>query len=75
MSSTYIVHARDEGRHRAHQVEATDFVDAATVFVERWLPETAADGGEVSILVEDAGTGERHCLTIDLETGEAGTCD
>ncbi len=75
MSSTYIVHARDEGRQRAYQVEASDFFDAASAFVERWLPDTAAEGGEVSILVEDAGTGERHCLTIDLDTGETGTCD
>jgi hypothetical protein len=75
MSSTYIVHARDEGRHRAYEVEAAGFVDAASTFVERWLPDTALETGEVSILVEDTGTGERHCLTIDLESGEAGSCD
>ena len=75
MSITYCVHARDEGRHRAHEVEATSAVDAAATFVERWLPETALSNGEVAVVVEEIGSGERHCLTIDLHTGEAEACD
>lgn len=75
MSSTYCVHARDEGRHRAHEVQAESAADAAIVFVERWLPEAALEAGEISVVVEEAGSGERHCLTIDLGTGEAEACD
>ena len=74
MSNTYIVHARDDG-HRAHELKAEGFVDAAAAFVEHWLPDALQAGGEVSLVVRDAETGERHRLTIDLDTGEAEPCD
>lgn len=73
MHSRYYAHARDEGRHRKHLVpQATSLQEAALIFAEHW---TASDpAAEVSIIVEDADTGEQQCFMIDLGSGEAEPC-
>lgn len=70
----FAVHAAHEGRGREHAVQGASFEDAAVAFVETWHP--LADGeGEVTLIVTDCETGRRHCLRIDVGTGESQACD
>ena len=67
----FSAYCTDESRGRAHAVpEATDFLDAAITFAERW----SSDHGEVSVTVVDCDTGEQQCFRIDLDAGEAAPC-
>ena len=69
---SFRVRATHDAPAHTHRVEADDFVDAAFAWLERWSP--AADGA-VQVLVEDHATGERHCFTLNPESGEAASCD
>ena len=40
-----------------------------------YIVHARGEGRHRAYQVEDAGAGERHCLTIDLVTGETGACD
>jgi hypothetical protein len=74
LTRRFSVHGVDEAPSRGCLVQALNFEDAALAFVEaRHL--TPGDGGEVALMVEDCGTGERQCFEVDLATGEAGPCD
>jgi hypothetical protein len=72
-TQTYRVHARSDDHRHGHSVEATSFEDAAVAFVELWHPPVGADN-EVSIIVQEAGSGVEHCFRIDLDSGEAAPC-
>lgn len=69
---SFRVHGAHEAPVHTHHVEADGFVDAAFAYLERWAP--GADGA-VQVLVEDHATGERHCFTLDPDSGEAASCD
>lgn len=68
----FCVHDIHEAANRAHVVEGLSFEDAALHFVADFHPGVADD--EVSLSIEDIETGERQCLRIDLESGEAAPC-
>ncbi len=68
----YCVHCSDEAPTNTHRVEAKSFTEAAVTFLERWHVEAYAEA--VSVIVEAQETGERHCFTVDLSTGEAAPC-
>ena len=65
----YAVHATHEAPARGRVVKDASFEAAAMHYLEECHP--AADEDEVSVMVEDCETGERHCFRVDLETGEA----
>ncbi len=70
----FAIHGHETACSRAVLVDGQGFEDAALRFVEDFHP--SADGDDtVSLIVEDCGTGERQCFTIDLGTGEAAPCD
>jgi hypothetical protein len=70
--TSYCVHASADEIARPHRVEAEDFVDAALAYAERWLaPDPQAP---VVLYVQDEGSGEERCLTLDLDHGEARPC-
>lgn len=68
----FCVHDVHEAANRAQMVEGLTFEDAALHFVEDYHPSAPDD--EVSLSIEDIATGERQCLRIDLESGEAQPC-
>ena len=70
---TYCVHASADEVARPHRVDAKSYVDAALTYAERWLPADGLDG-EVTLHVQDEGSGEEHCLVIDLRSGEIAPC-
>ncbi len=70
----FSVHSADDAPSRALLVQGASFEDAALQFVEDAHPPADA-GDQVSLLVEDCGSGERQCFRIDLVTGEAAPCD
>lgn len=70
-SHRFSAYSNLESRSHAHSVpDATDFMDAAVLFAERW----ASTDGEVSVTVVDCDTGEQQCFHIDLGSGEAAPC-
>ncbi|MDB5494831.1 MAG: hypothetical protein JWP86_2168 [Phenylobacterium sp.] len=69
----FSVHGQDETPSRGRRVTASSFEAAALVFLEAHHPD--ADGDEISLLIEDCGSGERQCFRIDLATGETTPCD
>lgn len=69
----YRVHCADEQPANIHRVEARSFSEAAFTFLERW--HVAAHADEVQVIVEAERSGERHCFTVDLSSGEAQPCD
>lgn len=70
----FLVHPCHE-RAEGHVVaDASDFHEAALIFVERWGPAADAED-EVSLIVCDCETGRQECFRIDLGTGEAAPCD
>lgn len=66
------VHCTDQAPANTHRVEARSFSEAAVTFLERW--HVAEHAEEVSVIVEETHTGERHCFVVDLESGEAEPC-
>lgn len=70
----FSVHASHEGREHGRLVEGRSFEEAAIAFVEIWSPAVDADG-DVSVIVCDAESGQAHCFTIDVESGQAEPCD
>lgn len=72
-SRAYCVHCSDETPPNTHRVEAKSFSEAALTFLECW--HVAAHGDEVQVIVEQADSGERHCFTVDLASGDASPCD
>ncbi len=68
----YRVHCADEAPANTHRVEARSFSEAALTFLERWHVAEHTQG--VSVIVEEHGSGERHCFTVDLDSGEAEPC-
>ena len=70
--TAYCVHAAPDEVARPHRVEADGYVDAALRYAERWLHPQGDDA--VTVYVQDEGTGEEHCVRLDLGTGEAGPC-
>lgn len=65
-----IFHVRAFDDVQVLRVEGRSFEDAAIGFLERW------DGGddEVSLIVQESETGERHCFLMDLEHGGITEC-
>ena len=74
--TAYCVHAAPDEVARPHRVEADGHVDAALLYAERWLHPPGHGGGDeaVTVYVQDEGSGEEHCVRLDLGTGEAGPC-
>ena len=70
--TAYCVHAAPDEVARPHRVEADGYVEAALSFAERWLHPQGEDA--VTLYVQDEGSGEEHCVRLDLSTGEAGPC-
>lgn len=70
----FAIHSHQAAPGRAQLIDGVGFEDAALRFVEEFHPAADADDA-VSLIVEDCGTGERQCFTIDLATGEAEPCD
>jgi hypothetical protein len=71
--SAYTARATGDPRAQAHPVpEAGTAVEAALLFVEKWLPD--ADDGSVSVIVTEGETGCEHCFRIDLDEGSAAPC-
>lgn len=58
---------------RARVIEGLTFEDAALHFVADHHPADEQD--EVTLDVEDMETGERQCLRVDLQSGQAEPCD
>lgn len=70
----YRVHARHLESHHGVTVEEPSFEAAVVSYVE--AHGVAPDGGsELSVLARDLETGREHCFRIDLETGQASSCD
>jgi hypothetical protein len=69
----FTVHGSGEPPARTRHITGVSFEDAALAYVEEWRP-APDDGDEVSVIVEDARTGERQCFRIDLGTGAAAPC-
>ena len=69
----FAVHACDEGRATACTVEGASFEDAASGYMEVWLPALDADG-DVRLIVTDCETGLECCLTFAIDTGETQAC-
>ena len=70
----FSVHDVDEAPSRSELVEGLTFEDAALAFVEARHLEPDREPF-VSLMVEDCESGERQCFEVDLESGEAGSCD
>ena len=70
----YVAQTVHDHGHAAHLVpEAASFVEAALMFTERWHPATEEDGS-VSVTVVDCDSGEQHCFTIDVDSGDVEPC-
>jgi hypothetical protein len=70
----YVAHAVEDHGRGSHLVpEAASFVEAAVMFAEHWHP-TASDDGAVSVTVVDCDSGEQHCFTIDIDSGDVEPC-
>jgi hypothetical protein len=67
----FAIHSHPAASSRAQLVEGAGFEDAALRFVEEFHP---ASDDAVSLVVEDCGSGERRCFTIDLASGAAEPC-
>lgn len=65
----FLVKACDEGAH-CREILASGFEDAALRWVEQW----PADAAELSLIVEDRQSGERHCFTVDIGEAVASPC-
>ncbi len=65
------VHARHVDHHHGRLVSERSFEAAAVAYLED-LP--LADETEISVIVQDVGSGHEHCFRFDLETGETTTC-
>jgi hypothetical protein len=65
------VRHRDE--HHARVFEAPSFEVAVIAFLESCGGEVG-DGGDLKVVVADLETGDEHCFSIDLATGEAEPC-
>ncbi|OYX33097.1 MAG: hypothetical protein B7Y99_07740 [Caulobacterales bacterium 32-69-10] len=73
MSVPFIAHATGDTRAHAHPMpDASTPLEAALLFVERWLPDSV--DGEVSVTVVECETGRQACFRIDLDEGSAGPC-
>ena len=69
----FYAHAREEGRHCNHLVPgASSPQDAAMIFAEHWA--SADPARQVSVIVENAHTGEQQCFMIDIDSGDAEPC-
>ena len=69
----YLAQTLEHG-DRAHVVpEARSFAEAAVLFAEGWHPATEADGA-VSVTVTDCDSGEQHCFTVHLDSGDVESC-
>lgn len=72
-SRRYVAHAP---HGQAHLItEADSFIEAATLYAERWHPTTEDGEALVAVTVIDATNGEQHCFAIDLDTGETSACE
>ena len=70
----YVAHTVADHGHAAHLVpEARSFVEAALLYTEHWHPAAVEDGA-LSVTVTDCESGEQHCFTIDVDTGDVGPC-
>ncbi|MFI4965471.1 MAG: DUF5961 family protein [Caulobacterales bacterium] len=69
----FSVHGIEEAPSHGHLIDGLSFEDAALHYLEDH--HLAAPRDEVSLFVEDCGTGERQCFRIDLATGETAPCD
>lgn len=73
MPARFTARATADTRAHAHPASDADTaLEAALLFVERWLPDSA--DGEVSVTVVDEDTGHQQCFRIDLDQGTAGPC-
>ncbi|HTI68143.1 MAG TPA: DUF5961 family protein [Caulobacteraceae bacterium] len=73
MPAPFTARATADVRAHAHPVpDASSPLEAALLFVERWMPESVE--GEVSITVTDTETGYQQCFRIDLDDGSAAPC-
>jgi molecular chaperone DnaK (HSP70) len=70
---SFRVHARHVDAHHARILEEPSFEAAAVAYAED-LHEMPGDGDEISVIVQDLGTGHQHCFRIDLESGETSSC-
>lgn len=70
----FSVHARHTDSHHAKVVEERSFEAAAVAYVED-LPATVDEDNDISVIVRDLGSGHQHCFRINLETGEAASCE
>jgi hypothetical protein len=73
MPAAFIAFPTDQGRAHAHPApDAETPLEAALLYVERWLPDTVE--GTVSVTVLECETGRQDCFRIDLDDGSAAAC-
>jgi hypothetical protein len=73
MPVPFTARATGDTRAHAHPVpDADSALEAALLFIERWLPESVE--GEVSVTVVDGETGHQQCFRIDLDDGSSQPC-
>jgi hypothetical protein len=73
MSAPFTARATADARSHAHPVpDASSALEAALLFVERWLPDLA--DGEVSVTVVDGETGHQQCFRVNIDDGSTATC-
>jgi hypothetical protein len=73
MPAPFIAHATQDARSHAHPMpDASTALEAALLFVERWLPDSV--DGEVSVTVIECETGRQACFRIDLDDGSSAPC-
>ena len=73
MPALYIARATADSRAHAHPAPgASSALEAAILFAETWLPDSADRA--VSITVTDCETGHDQCFRIDLDDGSAQPC-
>lgn len=68
----FCVHDVHDAADRAHLIEGLTFEDAALHFVADYPP--SVDGDEIRLFIEDLESGDRQCLRIDLQSGDAAPC-
>ena len=69
------VHARHVDSHHARIVEEESFEAAAIAYLEDFdLSAPISDDQDISIIVQDLGTGREHCFKLDLDSGETVPC-
>jgi hypothetical protein len=73
----FSVHARHVDKHHSRVVVEDSFEAAAVSYIEHFSPVMSLEDEppNISLIVRDLGTGQEHCFTVNLESGETSYCE